>query len=90
MHARDHERVVAEVSAKRKTIQVDALKAMANDMLARSADDMTDGRIAIAIFISDVLMTTGNYHGYNHLPGIVDFDVSPPVIVGDETRRVYH
>ena len=76
--------------AMRKTIEVEKVKSMVNHMLANSADDVTEGRVAIAIVLERVLMDTDNYHGYRHLPGVVDFSVSPPEIVGDETRRMYY
>lgn len=76
----------------RKTIPVEDVKRMANDMLRDSVDDMTDGRIAVAILLEQVLMATGNYHGFRYLPGVVEIDESIPSVkvTGDESRRQYY
>ena len=76
--------------AMRKTIEVEKVKSMVNHMLANSADDVTEGRIALAVLLERVLMETGNYHGYRHLR--VDFEcrIRRKVVYGDETRRVYY
>ena len=74
----------------RKTIDVQRLKERANVMLANSADDMHEGRIAIALLLEWVLMDTGNYHGFRYLPGVIDFTTDPPSVIGDDTRRNYY
>lgn len=74
----------------RKTVPVEDVKTLANKMLANSADEVTQGREAIAVMLEHILMDTGNYHGFRYLPGVMDFSTDPPSVVGDETRRAYY
>ena len=76
--------------SKRKTVTVEHIKERVNSMLANSADDVKESRIALAIFLEGVLMETGNYKGFGHVPGTWDFTKSPPEMTGDETRRQYY
>ena len=73
----------------RKTIAVDDVRVIANRMLADSIDDVREGRIAVTVMLERVLHDTGNYRGFQYLPGVVSHDVSPPEVIGDETRRRY-
>lgn len=75
---------------RRKTIAVDDVRKIANRMLADSVDSAGEGREAVAVLIERVLMDTGNYKGYRHLPGVMDYGTDPPNRIGDETRRAYY
>jgi hypothetical protein len=46
-------------------------------------------RLGMIHVLESVLHSTGNYHGYSFQAGIVNFSADPPVITGDETRRIY-
>lgn len=75
----------------RKTIPVARVREIANNILANSTKDYPpESRLAIAGMLEIVLMETGNYHGFNHAPGVYDFSKNPPELIGDESRRVYH
>lgn len=74
----------------RKTIAVQVLKEHVNKVLKDSADEQAGLRTEFASLLEWVLFETGNYRGYNHLPGIVDFTSDPPEITGDQTRRSYY
>ena len=76
--------------SKRKTITVESFKVKINKMIADSPDSMTEARTALAGLLESVLFETDNYHGFNYLPGVVDFTVDPPDIHGDETRKKYY
>ena len=64
----------------RKTIEVETIKTMVNDMLEKSIPELVEGRESVAILLSNILMETGNYHGYNLLApwnkALVDYDDS--------------
>ena len=77
---------------KRKTIDVEALKEHANKMLRDSVDEVTEGRISVAVFIEWVLMETGNYKGFRYLPGVYEYDYETltATLIGDEARRQYY
>ena len=62
----------------RKTIEVETIKTMVNDMLEKSIPELVEGRESLAILLSNILMETGNYHGY-----IQDNPVT------DDSRRRY-
>lgn len=51
----------------RKTISVDFIKNMANNVLLNSEDDYVDGRLAVANMVEQVLIKTGNYKGFTQL-----------------------
>jgi hypothetical protein len=55
--------------AKRKTIEVSALRDKVNQMLEASAPEVTDGRTALAVLLESVLMETGNYSGFRFTDG---------------------
>lgn len=74
----------------RKTINVEHVKRIANDMLRDSVPEVTEGRQAVASMLERVLHDTGQYRGFQYLPGVVDHSVTPPAVVGDESRRVYY
>ncbi len=61
-----------------KTIEVETIKITVNDMLEKSIPELVEGREALAILLENVLMATGNYHGY-----IQDQPVT------DDSRRRY-
>jgi hypothetical protein len=69
--------------ARRKTVDVDRVREIANKMLADSADKCIDGRKAVATLLESILMDTGNYHGFRYIDGT-------PVGAVDDTRRRYH
>lgn len=80
----------------RKTIEIEAVKLSINGMLARSADDHAQGRVALAVFLEHLLMDTGNYKGFRHPghPGPHTYrddgtwlDANGVPI--DDTRRIY-
>lgn len=76
---------------KRKTIDVNRVKDHANMMLANSSDELPDeARYAIAAVLEWVLMDTGNYRGFGHVPGTWDFTKNPPEMIGNESRRHYY
>ena len=70
------------MTRKRKTIEVEAVKAAANHMLANSLPELTEGRTSVAVLLERVLMDTGNYRGFMFTDGAAG-EV-------DETRRRYH
>ncbi len=53
--------------AARKTIKVQELKRLINDMIKGSVNEYKEGRIALAVLLETVLMDTGNYHGFRYL-----------------------
>lgn len=66
----------------RKTVDVSAVKELANHMLDASYADKKDGRISIAVFLERILMDTGNYKGFQFTDG-AHGDL-------DDTRRYYY
>lgn len=83
--------------SKRKTISIAKLRDTANTILSADTDrlellkDMTPQqayRMGAAIMLEMALHETDNYEGYSFLPGIVNYEVSPPEI-SDDSRRVY-
>lgn len=76
----------------RKTIPVERVKELANGMLLNSQDEMTKEREGIYTLLEQVLMDTGNYHGFRYLPGAYDLIESMPPVkeLRDETRRQYY
>lgn len=71
----------------RKTIPVEDVKKAANDMLAKSVDDKSEGRIAIGVLLEKILHDTGNCYGFRYLEG--HRDENGDFHTGDETRRHY-
>ena len=66
---------------KRKTIDVNYLKAFANNMLAGADPMQKEVRLGVSVMIEDILHRTGNYQGFRYLNwGADDYD---------STRRVY-
>lgn len=54
----------------RKTVEVDTVRKIANDMLAYPGDILESnkvGRTAIAVMLERILMDTGNYKGFRYL-----------------------
>lgn len=88
------------MTAKRKTITVEAVKDLANNMLKFSDEDKAEGRVAVALLLERVLMNTGNYVGFTYLaseyaptaaPESERDPDAPPLRLGyDDTRRRYH
>lgn len=76
----------------RKTVNVTDLLARVNKVLADSVPEYVQGRHAMAILLTDVLMDTGNYHGFNYLPSeFVDGKPENGLRPGyDESRRYYY
>ena len=89
----------------RKTIPVRQILELANKMLASDHEDMTvlqeataaqGCRLGIAHLLEAILHETGQYGGYSHLPGSVDYGTpdselgkSRSPIILDDTRRCY-
>ena len=74
--------------SKRKTIEVAAVREMANAMLANSDDDRTEGRVGVALLLERVLHDTGNYKGFRYLHYLDES--RPNHRTDDETRRYYY
>jgi len=85
------------MARKRKTVDVQAIRAKIN---ARLADEATGTvpRMALATLLESVLMDTGNYRGFNYLGwlngGYAAWEAAGEPedkvpFIGDETRRVY-
>ena len=74
--------------ARRKTIEVEQVKAIANAMLQNSDDDRAEGRVSVAVLLERVLMDTDNYKGFRYLH-YVNAD-RPNDRTDDETRRYYY
>ncbi len=82
-----------------KSAKVEAIKDTINRMIA-AEKSTPDGRIALSIFLADLLLKTDNYNGFNYLGwtkgGGYDRwkadgepkDITP--YVGDETRKEYY
>lgn len=58
----------------RKTIEIETIKEKANAFFANSDDSCADARRALQGFVSNILMDSGNYKGYNYLG---EADVKP-------------
>jgi hypothetical protein len=72
----------------RKTIDVECVKRIANNMLANSNPYLVESREAIAVLLEHVLMDTGNYHGYKHLsPNNDATNIAGEL---DDSRRYYY
>jgi hypothetical protein len=79
----------------RKTISVEELRDAMNHVLANSVDDYRQGRIAVALTLESILMSTGNYRGYGLLGSEflpADEQVGNNVLRADadDTRRRYY
>lgn len=73
--------------AKKKTISIEQLKEMANNMLKNSVPEYVKGREAVSTFIEHVLMDTDNYSGFHYL--LENYDKDGNLAIVDETRRKY-
>lgn len=51
----------------RKTISVETIKSMVNDVLLNSEDNYKEGRESLTFFLERVLMNSGNYKGFRYL-----------------------
>ena len=91
------------MTAKRKTVNIDALREEANRLLALPDSEYTgpEFRKGVAAMISATLHATGNYRGYNFLGwtteggcgkwmALKDPTADKVPYLGDETRRVYY
>lgn len=83
---------------KRKTIDVEQVRKWGNLQLART-DVAPEYRRGVADIVHEVLMDTGNYHGFNYLDWLEGgcdrwhADGKPAdnkAYLGDQTRIVYH
>jgi hypothetical protein len=70
----------------KKTLKIDDLKRLANDVMRESPNHMATHREAVHCFVSNLLMQANAYKGFNYLveeqmpPGLthgIDFDESP-------------
>jgi hypothetical protein len=89
--------------AKRKTISLNTLTAMANVMFKDSAPDYRAQREGVANLLSSALMEAGNYHGFRYLdetevssdsmpgirPGEYDYNHNQRFLNTDNTRVHY-
>lgn len=67
--------------SRRKTIKVDDVVQMANQMLAKSNDDLTEARRGVIHLLERILHETDNYRGFHYRDGYP---------CADETRRGYY
>jgi hypothetical protein len=77
----------------RKTIPVERVKEIVNNLLANSTEDVTPAeRVTVAHVLEIVLMETGNYKGFGYVPGTYEFDDVnlTAKLIGDESRRQYY
>jgi len=51
---------------KRKTVSVQSIRDSVNRMIA-APKSTQEGRVALSVFLSSLLLETGNYHGFNYL-----------------------
>jgi hypothetical protein len=85
----------------RKTISVERVKEMVNDMILHTPDDKKIGREALGMLLENILHETGNYQGYNMLTpnmmkeskngcsvGINDFDFSKNDLTWKEENEI--
>ena len=72
---------------KRKTIEVEYLKNMANRFCESSSNELDGERRHIASFVSNALMMTGNYKGFGYLSRD---DVKPGMTYGIDRSTVPH
>lgn len=63
----------------RKTIDVATIKEKANAFFANSDNSCADSRRALQGFVSNILMDSGNYKGFNYL---CEGDVKPGLSFG--------
>lgn len=52
---------------KKKALNIGLLVDKANDVFENSSDDFVQGRNALQVFVSNILMETGNYEGFNYI-----------------------
>ena len=76
----------------RKTVNVTDVLDRVNKALKDSAPEYVQGRQALASLLEDLLMSTGNYHGFAHLAtefveGKQERGYRPEY---DDTRRYYY
>ena len=88
----------------RKTVPINDLKERANHFLKHSVDSNKEGRLAVAMFFSGILMSCNRYNGYNFLDARMMEDSNCGTTVGikdgetvqekfedtDNTRRYYY
>ena len=88
----------------RKTVPINDLKERANHFLKHSVDSNKEGRLAVAMFFSGILMSCNRYNGYNFLDARMMKDSNCGTTVGikdgetvqerfedtDHTRRYYY
>ena len=53
--------------AKRRTVEIEKLKRMANEYFVHSGDDYREARRAIQSFVEAILHDTDNYRGFMYL-----------------------
>lgn len=82
----------------RKTVEISTIKEKANAFFANSKNELAGERKALQMFVTGLLMETGNYRGFNYLQqhdvaaGMsfgVDHRSKPPVF-HDESRMFFH
>ena len=70
---------------KRKTVDVEYMKAFANGMMASTNPLGKEVRLGVSYMLEEMLHRTGNYKGFKFLDQKV-LDNQPD---GDETQRMY-
>jgi hypothetical protein len=78
------------MSKARKTIELSTLVDIANSMLAKSWDEMTESRTGISVLLERVLMDSNAYAGFGYLQIETDTKTGEVISLGDETRRKYY
>lgn len=51
----------------RKTINVETIKSMVNEVLLNSEDSYKDGRESLTFLLEKIFVETGNYRGFRYL-----------------------
>ena len=62
---------------KRKTIEIEKVKEMANAYFSNSQDKFAESRKGVATFLANILHTTGNYQGFGYLDIESDIHAGP-------------
>lgn len=55
------------MTRRRTTVDIAAIKELANKTFRDSKDDYREGRKAIQMFVTDLLINAGQYNGFNYL-----------------------
>ena len=73
----------------KKTVNINELRVLFNDMLNNSMDEMIEYRFGLCGALDVLLQSTGNYKGYQFIPGSgISEDGENTVL--DSSRRYYN